>query len=290
MQLLPIGKADKIIDMMQNNLRQWIQHPELLDSRSLNELSCLIERYPYFQTARILYLKNLFILGQPSFKDQLARNAVYISDLRVLFHYIEAERLALSDHAGALKSTSDQRQDRTLDLIDRFLSELPEDGQTSNLLPLCESNTDYAVMLLGGDAETDAAPPLKGQNLIDDFLKKTALHAEEGWCKPVGRTCIDSAEIVCNDDTGYDSPIKTEEIHSNEVVENMSVSAIPPAQVDADEGYFTETLARIYVKQQRYDKALEIIKKLYLKYPKKNAYFADQIRFLEKLIINTKSK
>ena len=57
-----------------------------------------------------------------------------------------------------------------------------------------------------------------------------------------------------------------------------------------DESYFTETLAKIYVKQQRYSKALEIIKKLDLKYPKKNAYFADQIRFLEKLIINTKSK
>ena len=57
-----------------------------------------------------------------------------------------------------------------------------------------------------------------------------------------------------------------------------------------DESYFTETLAKIYVKQQRYSKALEIIKKLNLKYPKKNAYFADQIRFLEKLIINANSK
>ena len=53
-----------------------------------------------------------------------------------------------------------------------------------------------------------------------------------------------------------------------------------------DEGYFTETLARIYIKQGRYSKALEIIKHLNLIYPKKNAYFADQIRFLEKLIIN----
>ena len=57
-----------------------------------------------------------------------------------------------------------------------------------------------------------------------------------------------------------------------------------------DDSCFTETLAKIYVKQRRYDKALEIIKKLSLNYPKKNAYFADQIRFLEKLIINAKSK
>jgi len=59
---------------------------------------------------------------------------------------------------------------------------------------------------------------------------------------------------------------------------------------ELDDSCFTETLAKIYIKQHRYDKALEIIKKLSLNYPKKNAYFADQIRFLEKLIINAKSK
>ena len=37
-------------------------------------------------------------------------------------------------------------------------------------------------------------------------------------------------------------------------------------------------------------KALEIIKRLNLNFPKKNAYFADQIRFLEKLIVNSEQK
>ena len=59
---------------------------------------------------------------------------------------------------------------------------------------------------------------------------------------------------------------------------------------DTDEGFFTETLARIYIKQGQYSKALEIIKRLNLNFPKKNVYFADQIRFLEKLIINNKYK
>ena len=61
-------------------------------------------------------------------------------------------------------------------------------------------------------------------------------------------------------------------------------------QNDYDEGYFTETLAKIYIKQGRYSKALEIIQRLNLNYPKKNAYFADQIRFLRKLILNEKGK
>ena len=52
-----------------------------------------------------------------------------------------------------------------------------------------------------------------------------------------------------------------------------------------DDAYFTETLARIYLKQRRYDKALEIIRSLYLNFPNKSIYFADQIRYLEKLVL-----
>ena len=56
-----------------------------------------------------------------------------------------------------------------------------------------------------------------------------------------------------------------------------------------EDTYFTETLARIYLKQRRYDKALEIIRSLYLNFPNKSIYFADQIRYLEILVrINQK--
>mgnify|MGYP002513140442 CR=1 FL=1 len=58
----------------------------------------------------------------------------------------------------------------------------------------------------------------------------------------------------------------------------------------ADTEIFTEALARIYIKQGKFERAIEIIRRLSLKYPKKNRYFADQIRFLEKLIINNKNK
>lgn len=111
---------------------------------------------------------------------------------------------------------------------------------------------------------SDDIPQMKGQNLIDNFIEKSA---EEPLLPQLG---IKEAAPVKNK--------VSEEEESEDNEEDME-----------DESYFTETLAKIYVKQQRYSKALEIIKKLNLKYPK-NAYFADQIRFLEKLIINTKSK
>ena len=64
-----------------------------------------------------------------------------------------------------------------------------------------------------------------------------------------------------------------------------------PEQENVDDAFYTETLARIYLKQHRYDKALEIIRSLYLNFPNKSIYFADQIRYLEKLVrINQKTE
>ena len=47
-----------------------------------------------------------------------------------------------------------------------------------------------------------------------------------------------------------------------------------------------ESLARMAIKNGDYVKALEIITDLSLNNPKKSIYFADQIRFLKKLILN----
>ena len=45
----------------------------------------------------------------------------------------------------------------------------------------------------------------------------------------------------------------------------------------------TETLAKIYFNQKKYIKAIEAYKILSLKYPEKNAFFADQIKKIKKL-------
>lgn len=61
-----------------------------------------------------------------------------------------------------------------------------------------------------------------------------------------------------------------------------------PTYVAEGEGQelFSETLAKIYIQQGKYERALRIIKNLHLHYPQKNRYFAVQIRFLERLIEN----
>ncbi len=55
----------------------------------------------------------------------------------------------------------------------------------------------------------------------------------------------------------------------------------------ASDTSLSESLAKIYIRRRRYDKAFEIIHGLSLNNPKKSVYFADQLRFLRKLMLNS---
>lgn len=57
-----------------------------------------------------------------------------------------------------------------------------------------------------------------------------------------------------------------------------------------DRAFLTESLAKVYVKQHKYEQALAIFSQLNLQFSKKNSYFADQIRYLEKVITLTRDK
>ena len=70
-------------------IAELIKHPERLDRDTLYELRSMLALYPYFQTARLLMLQNLYLLHDPSFDEELRRAAIYITDRRVLFQMIE---------------------------------------------------------------------------------------------------------------------------------------------------------------------------------------------------------
>ena len=101
------------------------------------------------------------------------------------------------------------------------------------------------------DIPTNNTSPLfKGQSLIDKFIES-------------------------NPKIG---PIGSEpESHTN-------VPIVP--ETDISDSIFTESLAKIYIRQKQYDKAKRIFEKLNLKFPEKNRYFADQIEKIDKLITN----
>ena len=246
-------------------LTKLINHPERMDRNTLFELRSLLALYPYFQTARLLMLQNLYLLHDAAFDEELRRAAIYITDRKVIFQMVEAAYYQLrtppTDAPTALQDKATE-ENRTMNLIDTFLDAIPaEYEKTEKRRPTpADAAIDYVAYLLASeDVEqdnNDKTPQMKGQDLIDNFLQE-----EQG-------------RILLNE-----LPQETPE---QQVSEEQSE--------EVEEEYFTETLARIYIKQGRYQKAHDIIGRLSKQYPQKNVYFADQMRFLEKLIINNNKK
>lgn len=69
---------------------------------------------------------------------------------------------------------------------------------------------------------------------------------------------------------------------SAENVPSKPICTSSPAP--SDNVLLSESLAKIYIRKGKYDKAFEIIKSLSLKYPEKSVYFANQLRFIQKVI------
>ena len=198
-------------------------------------------------------LKNLYILHDIEFGKELRVAALYLKNRLPLFNLISGyEGFAAEDFVN-----DDVAVDRTISLIDAFLGTLP--SETLSLEAESAAAVDYVSAYLKNKTdEKPAVPALRGQDIIDEFLA----NGSERITLELGAV---GEDIVA-------APVETEE------------------EPIAENSFFTETLASIYIKQGKYEKALEIIKRLCLEYPNKNRYFADKIRFLEKILKYTKGK
>ncbi len=242
-------------------IAELIAHPERLGKDTIYGLRETVAKYPYYQTARLLFLQNLFLLHDASFGEELRKAALYIPDRRKLFRMVEGENYEIKPSPIHRDPQPHPTGDRTQTLIDDFLSTSEEsNAPKGRKLTIADATTDYAAYLLQlDDAEPQPATPQapaqtnRSATLIDDFIEN----------KPERIQLKETPEYV------------------PDIADDNNDSANTP-----DEGYLTMTLAKIYIKQQRYEKALEIIRKVNLNNPKKSSYFADQIRFLQKLIIN----
>lgn len=256
-----------------NQLYSYIQNEDDLKQIHCDELKAIIDSYPYFQAAIFLYLKLLYRFEfDGTFKEELSRLSIFINDRSALFYYI------FNKEFGYFFATTGKKflaEDKTSLLLNAFF-EAQEDKLEENFSSLnfnqtsLASNDYFAYLESSENKEEENEHPtilLKHHQIIDSFLEKSE---KEGNI----HIHIDKNELQLGSDTAEYYP-PDEELSDEELYENA---------------FFSETLARIYVKQKKYDKAYKIIKHLSLNYPKKNIYFADQLNFLEKLIINTKYK
>ena len=124
------------------------------------------------------------------------------------------------------------------------------------------------------------------------FLKKVI---EDGRSNNEIKEVFEDIEIINspNENSFLDWILKTKSIKNQDILDsenrwqelnlsNLKVSSRSLKKI-TKEDYMTETLAKVYVKQEKYKEAMKAYKILSLKYPEKSGFFADQIQAVKKL-------
>ena len=244
---------------------QLMANPALLSEQTVPDLKQIVSDFPYFHAARMLYLKNLAVIEDIRQNVELKKMAIHIPDRVKLFMLIDSEQPVQS---VVHQKTDTEDNEDSLSVTKTLVSQTKEGMESTKqedamiFGPTSLASADYVQFILDDTpTPTLSSPKLQHQELIDSFIQNEQIRSQSRFKFEPSQSDSDSDEMMKE----FDHPVKS-----------------------LDDAYFTEILANIYIKQKRYDKALEIIKSLSLKYPKKNVYFADQIRYLEKLIIHTK--
>ena len=216
---------------------------------------------PYSVLPPLFFLKHNGVKGN---EDVLSKLAIIFPDRLAL-------AMQLGDDAGVMADfyppeNLPQTPD-TFTTIDRFLDNYgktsPGEVEAINKA-IFNPQPDYADVLAAQEKEEGGAKLDGGDSqdeLINQFIAEQMQLGEQAAQTPIA-VPIDEQEKAEIADEIIDNPTQT------------------------DESMLSESLAKMYISRHKYSQALEIIKQLNLKYPKNSIYFADQIRFLTKLVLN----
>jgi len=232
---------------------QWIKHPESMGSEAVATLPDLIERQPWCPTWRLLYLIALGNVHSTKLPEELKKAAVWLPNRMKMFSLVNNGEYDWIELMKQLERKSAEQTDNgdSFALVDKYLSQMhvsTEEGTASyDLSSIASSGAAYDF--------DDAVPSESEQAALDeqDVLIDSFLRAEETGTLFVPQP----PETV----SATDSDESLSKIH--------------------EKAFLTESLAKIYIRQHKYDQALTILRQLNEKYAGPNSYYTDQIRFIE---------
>lgn len=253
------------MDNLLEQIKHFINNPQ--EPISYEWCSDALSQYPFFILPAVLYLqrsKNNSELTAEERKKLLARIAIATPDRAALKNIIEEGDF---DFSSFYPTEPIIETPTTNNAIDTFLNTFGSSNEKEiEILDrmIFNPTPDYADILAAQEKkETTPNDDLTSKNdkLISDFIEKSRKEDEK------------IPHVVTEN-----QPVSEDE--KNQLA-NQPITK-PQASNDS---MLSESLAKIYIKQHKYSKALEIIMNLSLNFPEKSVYFADQMRFLKKLIV-----
>ncbi len=221
-------------------------------SLPLTDLRHIVARFPYFQTAHILLLKKMKLDNHAGFDLELKNSAVHIGDRAKLYIYLHP--LGNEPHMN-----------ETLPELTLITTEGEEDNSVTASY-YGEEGTRFNYLFLSDEEalEVNQEEVLKSISAAAPDIVKSSKKKE--WALIDRFMNLEARKIVTeNADLVPQGNLAQKSERENDTI-------------------LTETLADIFIKQHKYEKAMNIFSNLSLKFPEKSRYFADRIKTLEILI------
>lgn len=308
--------------MNKQTLTQLLAKPQDISASHQADLATVIETYPYFQAARALQLKGLKNGQNFLYNDALKKTAAYTTDRDILFSYITSQafvqdaisnailqhnikwnsiEVEVEDVSKQVSLALDHQIKEELKKAEAILNPALFEKKRQEVLSLLENNEN---LLKEGETTPPSLQELKKEPLP---FSKEDKHSFTQWlklskAKPIKREDKNVAEVEVEVEVEKSpllykqSPIagnqKKYQLIEKFIQESPKIKppdkndATPAAEIPLSNGptsLMTETLAKVYLQQNNYEKAIQAYKILILKYPEKSGFFADQIRAIQKL-------
>lgn len=302
----------------------YVSNPGLLNKETVSSLNEIIEEYPWFQTARMLLVKNLHLIDHVRFNSELKTTAAYIADRKRLFELIHNQQEEIEETEPAKPNNKDivikedkhketahkqnEPNQSSTGLSTSFVS-VSDYFQTDDVYETNDGNTiDFRSLSKKAKPEDNSPMVMPSADFLEyestsytsyQLNTPTDLNEEEnrsfsGWLNALRNAPIEptskkepptkkKTQQLIDNFLSFDTPKIVANAKSNSSEKSLERHQ---RSIDESDDLLSETLANIYIKQKHYEKAIGIYEKLCLKYPEKNAYFAEQINNLEKRINN----
>ncbi|MEZ4810633.1 MAG: hypothetical protein R2819_09755 [Allomuricauda sp.] len=280
----------------------------ILSPKQTRELEDIVEEYPYFQAARALHLKGLKNLDSYKYNNALKATAAHTADRDVLFDYITSKEFIQNNIADAIAGRGARLQDQKA--ISEEIEPNPDaetiQGESKEALPQNIQDAEQILnptLFKSKKAEEPPKPEQPSKPVAKEepnagadlqlgkplpFTKKEK-HSFTEWLqltsKTQGQDPDGDALEELDKKKKFDLLDKFIENNPKIVPKEelkMKVNIKESTKFDKNE-LMTETLAKVYLEQKKYKKAIQAFKILSLKYPEKSGFFADQIRAVKNL-------
>ena len=266
-----------------------IENPVATEQDHMYELEKILEEYPFFQAAKALHLKGLKNQNSYAYNTALKNTAAHTTDRSVLFDFITSEIFIqnnIAQQISAQKSIIDNMDVTSEEVIEVKEADLGSKQDADTILDPALFQKKETENQIPEEAEAlEIGKPLE--------FDKSERHSFSEWLKlssikPVERNSENEDQQKDSDNSRKQKfDLIDKFIASNPkispVKETTSALNLAKRNLAEKSELMTETLAKVYLEQKKYKKAIQAYKILSLKYPEKSGFFADQIRAVKKL-------